>query len=302
MARGEESVESFVVSRLEEIESLVADWAALASREPLLAEGIPPRADPPLATALIRALVRPQDIEFDGEDDVQEAARRLALTVPSARAVVLLLMCLGEVIAERVARFTAGEVREKLYSRLRLLVHRSSSTAVGEIVALLEAESRQDPLTGLRNRRALDYDLAEDIEAANRDGEGLSIIVADLDGLKQVNDSQGHPAGDELLRSFARGLTDVCPPGWTPYRAGEKGDEFIVVARRASLEEAQGVMTALVSRPETPAFSWGPARYPEEADGTSDLFQLADERMRAMKAEHQSAAERPGDIPSTQDG
>lgn len=83
----------------------------------------------------------------------------------------------------------------------------------------LRRESRQDPLTGLLNRRALEAD-------APRFGEqGYHLAVIDVDGLKEINDRQGHHAGDTRLRRLARIFQASAP---FVYRLG--GDEFVLLA------------------------------------------------------------------------
>ena len=72
----------------------------------------------------------------------------------------------------------------------------------------LKALAHEDALTGLPNRRAWDARLAEELARAVRSREPVSVVILDLDGLKAVNDSSGHAAGDEL---FARAL---CGGAW----------------------------------------------------------------------------------------
>ncbi|MFI6349475.1 diguanylate cyclase domain-containing protein [Streptomyces sp. NPDC050560] len=87
-----------------------------------------------------------------------------------------------------------------------------------------------DPLTGLANRRAVDMRLDEAVERHRAEGAVVSLAVCDLNGLKRVNDSQGHAAGDRLLERFGTVLS-VCGarlPGALVARLG--GDEFCLLA------------------------------------------------------------------------
>ncbi|MFF3288020.1 diguanylate cyclase domain-containing protein [Streptomyces sp. NPDC003023] len=87
-----------------------------------------------------------------------------------------------------------------------------------------------DPLTGLANRRAVDNRLDEALERHRADGTVVSLVVCDVNGLKQVNDTQGHAVGDRLLERFGSvlSLCGAMLPGTLAARLG--GDEFCLVA------------------------------------------------------------------------
>ncbi|MFW6082059.1 MAG: GGDEF domain-containing protein, partial [Desulfosalsimonas sp.] len=86
--------------------------------------------------------------------------------------------------------------------------------------------SRKDPLTGLANRRYFKERYEEEFSLARRHGFALSVAMMDLDHFKQVNDTLGHDAGDEVLKVFARVLRQNCRLEDLPCRFG--GEEFIV--------------------------------------------------------------------------
>lgn len=100
-------------------------------------------------------------------------------------------------------------------------------TSLRRRVRAVEREALTDPLTGLYNRRGCERRLAEDLaRKSRRQAESFSLVVADLDNLKQVNDRYGHSAGDQYLREFARLLKDNLRAGdWVGRWAG---DEFLV--------------------------------------------------------------------------
>ncbi|PZA08068.1 GGDEF domain-containing protein [Meiothermus sp. PNK-Is4] len=127
----------------------------------------------------------------------------------------------------------------------------------------LERQARYDWLTGLGNRRAF----ARRLEGGLPEGWGLALL--DLDGLKRVNDTQGHPAGDRLLVGLARALKEE---GLEAYRIG--GDEFAVVLNRA---DSPRLHHALAGLPASLGVAWA-----EEAQGES-LLALADARMYEHK-------------------
>ena len=90
------------------------------------------------------------------------------------------------------------------------------------------SEARLDPLTGLGNRRAFDEALSAAAARAGRTNSDLSVIVADLDSFKAINDRYGLPAGDRCLRDVARTIAETVRRPDSCFRWG--GDEFVVVA------------------------------------------------------------------------
>jgi diguanylate cyclase (GGDEF)-like protein len=103
--------------------------------------------------------------------------------------------------------------------RLRLLLAERDAAIAGETAARALAD--RDPLTGLLNRRAF---LREAIGASER----RTLVLADIDHFKLVNDTLGHDGGDEVLRRFARAFVDAAPPGALVARIG--GEEFAILA------------------------------------------------------------------------
>jgi diguanylate cyclase (GGDEF)-like protein len=85
----------------------------------------------------------------------------------------------------------------------------------------------RDQLTGLYNRRFFDESLTDALARGRRAGSSVALLVIDLDGLKQINDSGGHVAGDVALRSAAEALRQCVRAGDLPCRLG--GDEFAVI-------------------------------------------------------------------------
>lgn len=114
------------------------------------------------------------------------------------------------------------------------------AAVVTNMLAHAERNARRDAvhdaLTGLLNRQALDERLQRAQPHPNRRAETLSVIAADLDGLKAVNDSSGHEAGDEVLRDVASALAASIREGDLLYRLG--GDEFLVLLPATPTSEA----------------------------------------------------------------
>ena len=114
-----------------------------------------------------------------------------------------------------------------------ILIHRSLS------VPRLEAEARLDPKTGLYNARHLEAALHEEIERAERFDRPFSVLVADLDLLREVNNSYGHLAGDAVLKGIADIFTKTLRPYDVPTRFG--GEEFAILLPETSPEDALNI-------------------------------------------------------------
>jgi diguanylate cyclase (GGDEF)-like protein/PAS domain S-box-containing protein len=152
--------------------------------------------------------------------------------------------------------------------------------------------AHHDPLTGLLNRSLLSDRLNQSIERARRNHSLVGVFLIDLDGFKQVNDTLGHDAGDQVLIDAANRLLTAVRTMDSVVRIG--GDEFVVVTpdmkERAHIEIcAQRVLrlfeagTWIGDRWIEVQFSMGVAIYPESALSCSDLLAKADEAMYVAK-------------------
>jgi diguanylate cyclase (GGDEF)-like protein len=122
---------------------------------------------------------------------------------------------------------------------------------VGRKVDTLRTNAATDPLTGIGNRRTFEDRLAIEVARTARHRHPLSLLLADLDGLKLLNDAHGHDAGDRALRLIATTLREACRA--TDFVARIGGDEFAVLAPDtspdAALELAQRIITKLHALP-----------------------------------------------------
>ena len=109
------------------------------------------------------------------------------------------------------------------------------------LAAVVELRDRaaRDPLTGLRHRETFHRKLAHRRARAAGAGRRLALVLADVDGVKDVNDTRGHAAGDELLREMAALLEEVAPRGASSYRMG--GDEFALLVETDGRGSAQEI-------------------------------------------------------------
>ncbi|WP_432523881.1 putative bifunctional diguanylate cyclase/phosphodiesterase [Kineococcus sp. SYSU DK006] len=153
-------------------------------------------------------------------------------------------------------------------------------------------EARTDDLTGLPNRRAFSAAL----EAATAGGLPAALVLADLDGFKEVNDRFGHETGDRLLRHVSQRFRAALPPGTFTARLG--GDEFAILLTGGGCRDADAVARRLVEVAgeaeldgvRTAGCSVGVAVAPTGADGAAgaplpgpELLRRADAAMYVAK-------------------
>jgi diguanylate cyclase (GGDEF)-like protein len=149
----------------------------------------------------------------------------------------------------------------------------------------LKEQAIRDPLTGLHNRRYLDETLPRELARAKREGYPLSVIMVDLDRFKQVNDTYGHPAGDEVIKALGVILKHGTREGDVACRYG--GEEFVVALPRMDLEGARAraddwrlaLAAHTISHGELSfnvTLSAGVAAYPDHGGEVDILVQCAD--------------------------
>lgn len=145
-----------------------------------------------------------------------------------------------------------------------------------------------DPLTGLHNRRSGEQRLSEEIARSTRHVRPLTVILLDVDELKQCNDKYGHAAGDAMLRGFAERLKRAIRGSDLAVRLG--GDEFLVILPECRAEEVKHVLGRL-SGLEIEAsatdkirvtFASGWADY-RPGESAHELLRRADEALYANK-------------------
>jgi len=150
-----------------------------------------------------------------------------------------------------------------------------------------------DGLTGLPNRRALDERLQDEMKYARRAKTSFAVVMIDIDGFKNVNDTMGHVVGDELLRSVFNYLAERMRS--TDFLARYGGDELTLVMRESGLEEAEAVTNKIIDVMKNYSFpipgrrsialgiTAGIAVYPQHSSSAADLLRAADTALYQAK-------------------
>jgi diguanylate cyclase (GGDEF)-like protein len=157
------------------------------------------------------------------------------------------------------------------------------------LFAQVRYQAITDGLTGLYNHVYFKHRLGEEIRLADRKGMPCSLLMIDLDNLKQINDSFGHPVGDAAIRHVAGILKTLLRSGDTAARYG--GEEFVVILPETSLLEAALIGNRLCSQianAQVPGLgkitaSIGAASYPRQANDLDDLIGKADKALYYAK-------------------
>jgi diguanylate cyclase (GGDEF)-like protein len=121
----------------------------------------------------------------------------------------------------------------------------------GRLVRSLRTAAATDPLTGVANRRAWEAEATRNLARATRTGEPLSFAILDLDHFKEVNDREGHGAGDALLRALTAGWARRLRQADLLGRYG--GDEFVVCLPATGEAGAREILEQLEATHE---FAW----------------------------------------------
>ena len=119
---------------------------------------------------------------------------------------------------------------------------------INEMHRQLLEQAHTDPLTGAANRRAFLERAREEIARSRRYGHPLSVLMADIDHFKRINDTHGHAAGDEALKRFAQLMRDDLRPSDLVGRYG--GEEFVVLLPETEVADAPVVAERLRAKVE----------------------------------------------------
>lgn len=193
-----------------------------------------------------------------------------------------------------LSRVTVGKFS---HAELRLLSLLADQAAVAisnaSLHLMISRQAYSDTVTGLPNRRALDERLEDEASASRRNSYSFAVIMMDLDGFKEVNDTYGHSIGDEVLRYvfnfLARGVRT------TDFLARYGGDELTLILTQSDLSSARIVAEKIVESMQKLKFklpdgknlklgiSGGIALYPTHGRTGSDLLRAADAALYQAK-------------------
>ena len=187
----------------------------------------------------------------------------------------------------RARRYRAADVR----SATALAAQASAALRYALVYEQTLEAAQRDHLTGLGNRRAFSEQLTAEVERARRHARDLSVLVLDLDHLKDINDTRGHAAGDEALENVGSTVRSGSRREDGVFRIG--GDEFALVLPETGSEEAcavaerirlsvrRGQLTGNNDHPLT--VSVGVSSFPEHGSTADELFERADAAMYEVK-------------------
>ena len=233
-----------------------------------------------------------------------EVSRELSACVCSALSVPLFDLN-GEVFGVLTIYSSQPDAFSRDHLRILQAVEAKFSLSLKNALRFRSAEKEAsiDFITQLPNVRQFFLGMEVQLDRARRTGEGLGVVVCDLNSFKAVNDRHGHLAGNMLLRSIADGFRKLCRSYDVVARMG--GDEFVFllpgVDQASSLPQLQAISDVVQSSCRERdlavdvSVSMGVAFYPADGSTAEELLGVADRRMYLHKRTHYEEAEAPAD-------
>jgi diguanylate cyclase (GGDEF)-like protein len=142
-----------------------------------------------------------------------------------------------------IVKVTRTDIKHRLYGTMGSLFILRDITELRSYVKKLENLASIDTLTGLPNRRHFINVAAEELKQSEENNDTFSLIILDIDHFKSVNDTYGHSAGDEGLRTISRLIKENMRSDSIYGRYG--GEEFVIILPHTSMEQARVVMDRL---------------------------------------------------------
>ena len=225
---------------------------------------------------------------------------RLLKQMPQTHDIPVIFLSGVDDMAAKVRAFDLGAVDYivKPFEPAELRARVRSALRTKALMDMLTVQAQIDGLSGLRNRRYFDQRLDEEAEAARRYARNLGLLLIDVDQFKQINDSFGHPAGDQIIQRFAALLSYTARKSDVACRYG--GDEFALILHEADAGRVEDcgrrlvqavsddrVLQRLVETGVTIS-AGGAAISPRESVDSDRLIQRADEALYASKRDGRS--------------
>ncbi|MGF1599711.1 MAG: diguanylate cyclase [Acidimicrobiales bacterium] len=255
------------------------------------------------ADHLRRLAMRATSLGVPGDtvDRVLDGLQRRAIDIAEQFAVSICADEYSATIAQARAQLVEQALQtDQMLHQVRESAHleRERREELERTQATFEAEARQDPLTGLPNRRAFDEQLERHLtvrlEAGRPLHKPMGVIMIDLDHFKPVNDTYGHDVGDQVLRQVARAVNDITRGEETIARIG--GEEFALFAPLATIDELvmaaerlrQSVAAMEIAVPDgtlrvTASFGVAALTVPTSLDDGARVLKAADEALYEAK-------------------
>ena len=217
---------------------------------------------------------------------------RLAKWLPEAKNLLVTPLLaedrpIGVVVAEHSIR-RGSRVEQRVVAMVsQFSAHAALALDNAWLLERVQEMAETDGLTGVANRRTFEVSLELEITRAFRNSDKLSLVMADIDHFKKLNDTYGHQTGDEVLRAVAGALREESRDFDTVARYG--GEEFAVILPSCSaadaLELAERLRRRVMSAKSVVAVSVsaGVATYPTHAAGATALVQAADAALYESK-------------------
>ena len=207
---------------------------------------------------------------------------------------LVLRRVLWRVVRGRSAMLETSEVfllEERVHDVIDSLVTECVVAYFDRATSELAYKARHDALTDLLNHASFTRELELELERAQRYGAGVTLVFFDLDDFKELNDTQGHQAGDRALQQVARLLREELRRSDLAGRMG--GDEFAAMLAESEHDTGETFLNRLNVRigelvesgelPVPVGMSAGVTRYPDDGDDAQALFALADTRLYEAK-------------------
>jgi diguanylate cyclase (GGDEF)-like protein len=224
--------------------------------------------------------------------------------------VCLPLMAYGEVLGQMHVWTSDAGSRERADPTATMAQTIAEQVALSlsnaKLRQVLRDQSIKDGLTGMFNRRYMEETLARELARAQRNAQGVALVVVDLDHFKDINDTYGHPVGDAVLRSAAQQLQKAVRASDVACRYG--GEEFVLILTDCSKEVALAKAADMCRRvaqlrfkdgagPAQVTASFGVAAFPEDASEPESLVQAADAALYIAKKTGRNQVVAAGAVP-----